>query len=149
MGEEIDKDIRVGYNLIHKGEMFMNNIVDKEIEEMGSNVLLTDKPLTSYEKKYVLNEMLKEMQQKLFDINSRTGILYNNCKEAQKYIREQNRRDLKLISRKRFKKLLCSVGYDRKTIEKIIGVEYKSKGRYDLDDFMYWRSEIEEEHKNK
>lgn len=138
MGEEINNNIRIGYNLLDKGEYIMNNIVDKEIEDMNNKVLISDKPLTDYEKKYLLNEMLREMQKKVFDRNSKIGNLYNNCKEAQAYLREQNRKELKLISRKRFRKLLLSSGYDRITIEKIIDIEYKSKGFFDLDDFRYW-----------
>lgn len=46
----------------------------------------------------------------------------------------------RVISRKRFKKLLMSEGYNRKEIDTIMAMEYMDKGYFIVEDYEYWRS---------
>lgn len=48
------------------------------------------------------------------------------------------RKILGYISRKRFRKLLQSIGYQRNEIEQIIKVEWNCKRHYTIHDFYYW-----------
>lgn len=48
------------------------------------------------------------------------------------------RKILGYISRKRFRKLLQSIGYQRNEIEEIIKVEWICKRHYTIHDFYYW-----------
>lgn len=50
------------------------------------------------------------------------------------------RKILGYISRKRFKKLLQSIGYQRNEIEEIIKVEWICKKHYTIHDFYYWKN---------
>lgn len=124
MGEEVEK--KLYYRLVDN-------------EEMENKVLLRDKPFTDYEKKQMLNKMLKEMNKRIIDNRSKMIKGFKD-KEVRVYLRETFRKDNRIISRKRFKKLLYSVGYGRNEAEEIIEVEFKSKGYYDIDDFNYWRN---------
>lgn len=122
------------------GEEGLDELVDNMVEDMNKdNVILRDKPFTDYEKKQMLNKMLKEMNKRIIDNRSKMIKGFKD-KEVRAYLRETFRKDNRIISRKRFKKLLYSIGYGRKEAGNIIELEYESKGYYDLDDFNYWRN---------
>lgn len=45
----------------------------------------------------------------------------------------------RILSRRRFKKMLIEEGYRRKEIDIIMGLEYGNKGYFVLEDYKYWK----------
>lgn len=50
------------------------------------------------------------------------------------------RKILGYISRKRFRKLLQSIGYQRNKIEEIVKSEWSCKKHYTIHDFYFWKN---------
>lgn len=165
MGEEVKKEVKL-YVTNADGEETkvepvefgepdegINKAMKEVIDEMREAKEIEVK-MDNKSKKRLANIVVGELAKKSNDSFScmcnnikRDNRVYKE-KEIRRFLRETRRKDEGRISRKRFRKLLYSVGYGRKAAEEIIEVEWNSKGYYDLDDFRCWNMmKYEEENK--
>ena len=103
-------------NDIEPGKLYMKDVKTGVITEVN---IVQEKPLP-------LEEGIN-----VFEVAASTTI-------KTKVKKETFRKILGYISRKKFRKLLQSIGYQRNEIEEIIKIEWMCKRHYTIYDFYYW-----------
>lgn len=126
----------------------MGEIIEFAGAEIGAEAVEDMKKEIEYkmsdkDKKIAINKVIGKLEKKS---NNITCDVYNRMdnKNVRKFMVENKRKIDGKLSRKRFRKLLYSVGYGREAAGEIIDIEWKYKGYYDLDDLRYWESVTKE-----